>query len=453
MSSELTTPRGVRTVRRLALPAVLAIIGVMLFGFMAPAQADDVSQIANGLRSSKLYVSTDVPNALSPSDQEAVRAALNNAKDVDIRVVVTKSTQNGVTQRQLVQMLRSVQQRVGKGEVYLAVTADDKMTGIAKSGVLSGTELNQIISQASGSDIKTRVITFVQLADKKAKDKASASATNGLVVLGVLVLIVAGGAGLFLVARKKKRDRQAQQMAELKASVEEDVTRLGEDISGLDLAITDPKLPAEAREDYTRALDSYDSAKTATERAQRPEDMTLVTKALEEGRYSMMAVRARLAGEPVPERRAPCFFNPQHGPSVQDVSWAPMGGMPRSVPACAADAARIMRGESPDSRLVEVGGHRRPYWDAGPAYGPYAGGYYSGYGGGDMLSGLLIGTAIGSMFGGGWGGGGFGGGWGGNDSGGGGIDFGGDSGDAGGGWDFCGGDFGGGGAFGGGGDF
>src|SRR4051812_24565390 len=138
MSSELTTQvtttRGVRTVRRLALPAVLAIIGVLLFGFMAPAQADDVSQIANGLRSSKLYVSTDVPAALSPSDQEAVRAALNNAKNVDIRVVVTKSTQDGVTQRQLVQMLRSVQQRVGKGEVYLAVTADDKIAGIAKKG-------------------------------------------------------------------------------------------------------------------------------------------------------------------------------------------------------------------------------------------------------------------------------------------------------------------------------
>jgi hypothetical protein len=148
----------------------LAIIGVMLFGFMPPAQADNVSQIANGLRGDKLYVSTDVPNALSASDQAAVRTALNNAKDTDIRVVVTKSTQNGVTKRQLLQMLKAVQQRVGKGDIYLAVTADDKMTGLAKNSVLSGNELNQLISQASGSDIKSRLITFADLADTKAKD-------------------------------------------------------------------------------------------------------------------------------------------------------------------------------------------------------------------------------------------------------------------------------------------
>src|SRR5258708_91176 len=177
--------------------------------------------------------------------------------------------------------------------------------------------------------------------------------------------------------------------------------------------------------------------------------MQRVTTALEDGRYYMIATRARLAGQPVPERRAPCFFNPQHGPSVTDVGWAPPGGVSRPVPACAADAARVLRGEDPHTRMMNVNGYQRPYWDAGPAYGPYAGGYYSGFGGTNMLSGILVGTAIGSMLGGGWGGGyGNGGDFGGGDSGGG---FGGDSGDAGGGWDFGGGDFGGGGDWGGGG--
>ena len=36
---------------------------------------------------------------------------------------------------------------------------------------------------------------------------------------------------------------------------------------------------------------------------------------------------------------------------------------------------------------------RRPYWDAGPAYGPWAGGYF----GGGILPGLLFGTLLGSM--------------------------------------------------------
>jgi hypothetical protein len=160
----------------------------------------------------------------------------------------------------------------------------------------------------------------------------------------------------------------------------------------------------------------------------------------------MTTVRARLAGEPVPERRAPCFFNPQHGPSVQDVTWAPPGAAPRSVPACAADAQAVLNGLPPDSRMVPVGGGRRPYWDAGPAYAPYAGGYYAGYGGMDILGPILIGTALGSMLG-GFGGMGA---MGGVDHGAGDV-FGGDGGDIGGGWDFGSGDFGGGGF--GGGDF
>lgn len=445
-SASTSTPAA--GLRRVGIPAALAAVIMLLFGLATPARADDVSQIANGLRSSKLYVTTDARDALSPSAQDQVRSALNNAHDTDIRVVVTKS---GVTAPQLGRMLRSVEQRVGKGDTYLGATTDGKIAGISKE--LSSSEMNQLVSQTSGN-LQSRLTQFADLADKKAADKSKSSAMTGFVILAVLVLIAFGVVALIFTARRRRREREAQQMAELKHSVEEDVTRLGEDISGLDLDVTDPGLDPATRDDYARALDSYDSAKAAVEAARRPSDMENVTKALEDGRYYMTAVRARLGGDPVPERRAPCFFNPQHGPSVQDVDWAPAGGAPRPVPACAADAERVLRGEDPEARLVTVGGYRRPYWEAGPAYAPYAGGYYSGFGGGDLLSGVLIGTALGSMFGGGWGGG-WGGGFGGGDGGGGGFGdggFGGDGGDIGGGWDFGSGDFGGG-DFGGGGDF
>jgi hypothetical protein len=124
-----------------------------------------------------------------------------------------------------------------------------------------------------------------------------------------------------------------------------------------------------------------------------------VTSALDEGRWLLACVRARLAGEEPPQRRLPCFFDPRHGPSVEDVLWAPPGGTQRDVPACAADAVRIKDGLDPDMRLVPVGGgERRPYWDAGPAYAGWAGGYYGGF-----LPGMLWGTVLGSSFG--WGGG------------------------------------------------
>jgi hypothetical protein len=339
-------------------------------------------------------------------------------------------------------MLRAVQARVGGGDTYVAITSDNKMLGI--SDRLSGTELNRMIAQTSGGSIENRLVEFSALAEHQAAEGSRSNAATSFVLLGLLIFVVAGSTGLFLVSRARRRRREAEQMADLKKGVQEDVTRLGEDIAALDLDLTDHGLAPAAREDYTRALNSYDAAKAAVDAAQHPDDMRNVTSALEDGRYYMTAVRARLAGEPVPERRPPCFFNPQHGPSVQDVLWAPPGGVPREVPACAADAEAVLKGFSPDARMVPIGGARRPYWEAGPAYAPYAGGYYRGFGGVDLLSGMLIGTALGSMFGGGWGFGGYPGAFGGP-----GQDFGGDTGDIGGGWDFGSGDFGGGGGFGG----
>ncbi len=115
---------------------------------------------------------------------------------------------------------------------------------------------------------------------------------------------------------------------------------------------------------------------------------------LEEGRWLLAVVSARASGEPLPERRPPCFFDPRHGPSVEDIEWQPAGGVTRPVPACAADAQRIRDGLDPMSRTVTVGGRERPYWES-PTYGPYAGGYY----GMDLMSGLFIGTLLGSMWG------------------------------------------------------
>ncbi|TDC69316.1 hypothetical protein E1200_08995 [Actinomadura sp. GC306] len=398
------------------------------------APGDTVGQIAKGLIDSRLYVTSGAGDVLSAADQNEVRNALAGASDADIRAVVVS---NDVTSGQVGQMLRSVANRVGEGDTYLAVTADGtRMSGISKK--LSSSEINQLVTRTNGVPLKDRLIQFSDLAEKKADEKARSSAIGGFVTLSVLILVAAGVAGLFLVSRKRQRVRAEQEMAELKSGVQEDVTLLGEDIARLDLNVMDTELEPEIRADYERAMNSYDEAKRATERATRPQDMQEVTTALEDGRYYMTATRARLAGEPVPERRAPCFFNPQHGPSVKDVLWAPPGGTARSVPACAADAEALQHGADPDVRMVPYGGGRRPYWDAGPAYGPYAGGYYRGYGGMDLLSGMMIGTMLGSMMGG------FGG-YGGGDAMGG---FGGDGGDIGGGWDFGSGDFGGGGGFG-----
>jgi hypothetical protein len=213
----------------------------------------------------------------------------------------------------------------------------------------------------------------------------------------------------------------------------EDVTALGTDLQELDAELAGHELDAGARADYQRALDAYETAKTAADRLTEPAEVQHVTEILEDGRYAIACVRARVAGEPLPTRRPPCFFDPRHGLSVTDVSWTPPGGAPRQVPACALDAERVTAGAEPDVRQVLVGSQRMPYWQGGPAYAPYAAGYFGG--GMNMLfTGLLIGSVLDGGFG--WGDG-----WGGDGGGDGGDGGDGGGGDAGG--DLGGGDFGG----------
>jgi uncharacterized membrane protein YgcG len=261
------------------------------------------------------------------------------------------------------------------------------------------------------------------------------------VELLIIVLIVGAAVWAFSAwsTRRRRQEEEAASLAAVRGTTGEDVTRLGEDVAALDTATAGTALDEATTQDYRRALDAYDSAKSALERMQRPEDARAVTEALEDGRYAVACVRARLAGEPIPVRRPPCFFNPQHGPSTEDVEWAPPGGLPRQVPVCAADAERVKLGAEPDTRKVLVGNTRRPYWEAGPAYSPWAQGYFGGYAMSGLLPGVLLGAVLGSSFG-GWDGGYEGSGDDGDGGDGGDAGDGGESGDG----DFGGGDFGGG---------
>jgi len=216
----------------------------------------------------------------------------------------------------------------------------------------------------------------------------------------VLALVVVGVFALVTRSNNRKRQQERESLQAVTAVAEEDVTRLGEDVALLDTETAGRELDEAARQDYRRALDAYDSAKAALDRVRAPEDVRGITGILEDGRYAVACVKARLAGEPLPARRPPCFFNPQHGPSTEDVDWAPPGGQLRPVPACPADAERVRAGAEPDVRKVPVGAGRQPYWQGGPGYGPYAQGYFSPYAGSGLLPGVLLGAVMFGGFGG-----------------------------------------------------
>ncbi len=228
---------------------------------------------------------------------------------------------------------------------------------------------------------------------------------------GLLVLLVVLGLAYMALRGSNMLNRGPQPQGALQApnrfgespmsdaarnSLDTDITRFGDELRDLDLDVVGFELDEEAQSHYSEALDAYENAKQAMNQAKYESDATAIAHILEEGRYAMACVKARAHGKPLPERRPPCFFDPSHGPSTRNVTWAPDGGAPREVPSCALDAARVTSGANPHIRMVQQGYQSVPYWqDQGHA--AYARGYYQPYGLDPIVSNLATGAL---MFGG-----------------------------------------------------
>jgi hypothetical protein len=194
------------------------------------------------------------------------------------------------------------------------------------------------------------------------------------------------------------RRHRVSQIDELKEFVAHDLAALSAVVNEVEAAAA-RTYDGDAKANAQRARVCLDAAEDLCRRAERPADIEPVTNAIGNGRYSAECARARLDGHEPPPRRAPCFFDPSHGSSARDVAWAPDGATSGTVPACAADAARLESGSAPVPREVVVRGRTIPYWDAPWYYGGWAGGYFAEFGGGAVLPGALFGGWLGSGLG------------------------------------------------------
>jgi hypothetical protein len=197
----------------------------------------------------------------------------------------------------------------------------------------------------------------------------------------LLTLVMAGGAvvaGRLLWDRRRSASTHAEELRGVRALADQDVTLFGEELHRLDAAVS--RLDQDGKVDFQRALDAYESAQREVPRMASVDSISTVADTLATGRYALACVRARLADQPLPELRRPCFFNPQHGPSVRDVLYTTATRGTRTVPVCAQDAARLAAGERPEILKVKIGSVMVPYWEAGAAYLPYGQGYFVGGG-------------------------------------------------------------------------
>ncbi|MCW2963803.1 MAG: hypothetical protein JWO17_1055 [Actinomycetia bacterium] len=407
---------------------VRILVVLLLALALAPAAAAGtiINRAAQALANDPVYVDPSA-TTVSQADADVLRREVASKGKGPIYIAVLPKAALAEAGGSAVGISDELHRILGRRGVY-AVVAGNQFR--AESTDLGTGKAGKLATDAFRAHHTAGVTpTLVDFIDRVGAARSGSGSSGGGKSFGwwpIVILAIAG----FLVYRTIKRRRQnASDFVAVKETAREDLVALADDVQGLEHKVDGNDA---AKRDYLAALDKYSQASSAFDRAASPAQLAPVAESLEEGRYLMASAESRLEGQEPPERRPACFVDPRHGPSVRDVEWAPPGGQPRAVPACAADATRIEEGEEPESRQVLVGGRATPYWAAGPMYGGYFGGFFPGL----LLGELMVGGL------GGWGGG-----PGGYDTGGAGDgDFGG-----GGAGDFGGGDFGGG--DGGGGDF
>jgi uncharacterized membrane protein YgcG len=455
------TGNGGGDVRRLVALILGVLAAIWLSG--APARADT---LAGCLAKHHVCVTSAGRSLISPSQQDQLERAIGND---DIYLVVAASGSSGYdpAMRRIISTLGTEKTRftVGFLDSTLRHFGADSQ-GMLPAGAAANIATTVVAQHHSSQGIFAAMQDFVRDVQQEAQAPGSSGAASGpqshtlrnvLIVLGVIVLVVVLGGVFFWRPRRQRRQRD---LAEAKAAAQDDLLALNNRITDHQNDVSVQGNP-EAAAEQAAALAAYERGTAALDAARRPDDMRTVSRNIAEGQYRLACAEALANGQPKPGRRPMCFFDPRHGMSVDDVSWAPPDGGPsRMVPACVDDVRKIDQGLQPDMRTVQDrSGARVQYVNAG-----FAPAYWGGFGyGGAMLGGFLLGEALASPpvlineYGYGdpgysdgrdnFGGGDFGG-DGGNDFGGG--DFGG--GDYGGG-DFGGGDFGGGDNNFGGGDF
>ncbi|ANP49684.1 putative membrane protein YgcG [Streptomyces griseochromogenes] len=385
--------------RTRSLPALLlAALTLVIVTALTPGAmaATSISTIAEALRKSPVYVDPAASAQLSAADADTLAKQIKGA-DKPLFIAVLPA---GYPTQNLFSGLRTA---TGVTGLY-AVRLGDRFDARADASVLPRSAVHNLVTSVQGESAKTQLTDFTGRALANMGGHAPASwgssgsggGVSGTALITTAAVLVAGGAGAYALVRRNRRRRTEEQRAaldRLRVVVDEDITAFGEELDRLDFHPAEAGADDAMRADYERALDAYEKAKQYMADARRPEDVRTVTQALEDGRFSLAQLAARRESRPLPERRPPCFFDPRHGPSVTDAAWAPPGGAAREVPVCAADATRLADGRDPVIREVDTDYGRRPYWDAGPAYGPWAGGYF----GGGILPGLLVGTLLGGM--------------------------------------------------------
>ena len=297
-------PRGVsRAV--LVLPVLAGLVLCLLAG---PAWAGPwVDRAAGNLRDDPLYVNPSARPTLSPPDQEAIRARLA-VVGTPVFVAILPGQALGEAGGDANRLAALVAASVGRPGTYLVVAGGEE--GAGSSTLAQGQAAARAkVAFQQHPELAAATMDFIGRVEDAAGTPPATTApptpppgqqdTDGNTVL-VVVLAVAGVVALGVLLalglenRSERRSiRSTTQFAEVKATAQEDLDALADDLANLNVNLQAAEADnPQAVNQYTRAYESLERASQAFEQARSPADLAQVSSALESGRFSMAAARA-----------------------------------------------------------------------------------------------------------------------------------------------------------------
>jgi len=323
---------------RMRIPKIVLMIAAAVPLLASPASARTTSAVVddavNTLRTDSIYVSPEaerLPEAELTALEDAVEEAEPDTGEIYIAVLPDDAGDPS-------QLLQALGEGLGENGTYAVVAGRSLQVATTRDGRISGEAVAAVGDDAvagnRGGTVSAVLLDFVTGIEDVATGEAPAdggagqatgddgSGFGGLLIPG---LLLAGGGYALYRARKRRREER-QQLEEVKREVLVDLAALDAETRELHLRMDLPDVPQEAKAEYVEALEAYSQASVAIDQARRPSDLQPVSERIERGVFAAATARARLDGEPLPEHRLPCFFDPRHGPSLRDVTWAPPGG-------------------------------------------------------------------------------------------------------------------------------
>lgn len=206
-------------------------------------------------------------------------------------------------------------------------------------------------------------------------ETASSADPGGSGIGGFLIflLVVVGLIGGFIWwAKRKAKKVDTTEIDRARAEINSQLEVVAHDIveyeHEIDLSGND-----EAIDLYRSASITYNEVSEAVGETDNLLELAALNDKVDRARWQLEAAQAMAEGRPVPpepepEKPAACFFDPTHKSGTEECTITTSAG-DKEVRVCRRCADQLERGESPEPRMIDVGGRRVPAAKAPRSHG------------------------------------------------------------------------------------